>query len=176
MRVSPDFNRINANACVLSLMNGSIPQARLHIALFSGTPPTDDRLITMLTTASSVYWGGATIIAEWATSANLLADLNVHAVTSVVDAETMTWNLPLSVQAGQFVVAQAGTPTWFMARYTTSSAQGNGAFTDFCSGGIAQCIITGTVGDENSNAELKIVGGTVALNAPVRAADLRIKF
>ena len=174
MRVSPDFNRINANACVLALMNGNIPQGRLHIALFSGTPPTDDRLITMLSTSSSVSWGPSAI-AEWATSANFLADLNVQAVTSVVDVETMTWNVPLSVQAGQFVVAQAGTPTWFMARYTTS-AQGNNAFTDFYSGGNAQCIITGTVGDENSNAELKIVGGTVALNAPVRAADLRIKF
>lgn len=174
MRVSPDFNRINANACVLPLMNGNIPQGRLHIALFSGTPPTDDRLITMLTTASSIP-NISSAIAEWATSANFLADLNVQAVTSVVDVETMTWNVPLSVQAGQFVVAQAGTPTWFMARYTTS-AQGNNAFTDFYSGGNAQCIITGTVGDENSNAELKIVGGTVALNAPVRAADLRIKF
>lgn len=174
MRVSPDFNRINANACVLALMNGNIPQGRLHIALFSGTPPTDDRLITILTTASSVPWG-TSAIAEWATSANFLADLNVQAVTSVVDVETMTWNVPLSVQAGQFVVAQAGTPTWFMARYTTS-AQGNNAFSDFYSGSNAQCIITGTVGDENSNAELKIVGGTVALNAPVRAADLRIKF
>lgn len=175
MRVSPDFNRINANACVLPLMNGNIPQGRLHIALFSGTPPTDDRLITMLTTASSVPWGGASIIAEWATATNFLADLNVQAVTGVVDVETMTWSVPLSVQAGQFVVAKAGTPTWFMARYT-SSAQSNTAFTDFCSGSTAQCIITGTVGDENSNAELKIVGGTVALNAPVRAADLRIKF
>jgi hypothetical protein len=174
MRVSPDFNRINANACVLALMNGNIQQGRLHIALFSGTPPTDDRLITMLGTTPYVPRGGNTI-SEWATMANFLADLNVQAVTSVVDVETMTWNVPLSVQAGQFVVAQAGTPTWFMARYT-SSAQSNTAFTDFYSGGTAQVIITGTVGDENSNAELKIVGGTVALNAPVRAADLRIKF
>ena len=174
MRVSPDFNRINANACVLALMNGNIPQGRLHIALFSGTPPTDDRLITMLGTTPYVPWGGNTI-SEWATMANFLADLNVQAVTGVVDVDTMTWNVPLSVQAGQFVVAQAGTPTWFMARYTASTS-GNNAFTDFCYGGNALCIITGTVGDENSNAELKIVGGTVALNAPVRAADLRIKF
>lgn len=174
MRVSPDFNRINANACVLPLMNGNIPQGRLHIALFSGTPPTDDRLITMLTSLSSVPWGTSTI-AEWATAANFLADLNVQTVVSVVDVETMTWNVPLSVQAGQFVVAQAGTPTWFMARYTRSTSGGN-AFSDFYSGGELFGIITGTVGDENSDAELKIVGGTVALNAPVRAADLRIKF
>lgn len=174
MRVSPDYNRINASACILSLMNGPISQSRLHIALFSGTPPTDDRLITMVTTASSIT-NISSAIAEWATSANFLADLNVQAVTSVVDVETMTWNVPLSVQAGQFVVAQAGTPTWFMARYTRSTSGGN-AFSDFYSGGELFGIITGTVGDENSDAELKIVGGTVALNAPVRAADLRIKF
>lgn len=174
MRVSPDFNRINASANILALMNGSIPSNRLHIALFSGAIPTDDRLITLVTSASTVPWGSSPI-SEWATAANFLADLNVQAVVSVTDIETMTWTVPLSTQSGQFIVGQAGTPTWFMARYTNSTS-GNNAFGDFCGGGSAQVVIVGTVGDENSNAELKIFGGTVALNNPVRAADLCIKF
>ena len=49
-------------------------------------------------------------------------------------------------------------------------------FAGFAAGATAYEIIVGTVGDENSAADMKILGGAVVAGQPVRIADMRIKL
>lgn len=177
MRASKAFNSSMAMAALFQrITSGANVGANLiHVALFSGTPPTDDQLTAMNAATASQFTWNAAAISAFAVQAQMLANCAVQSIMPVMDFDNNILSLPIGGQANLATVAAAGTPTWFMLRMTTTaSASDNWA--GFTAGGNATIVITGTVGDENSNADMKILGGTVALNQPVRLADLRIKF
>jgi len=177
MRASKAYNSTQAMAALFQrLVPGSNVAANMiHVALFSGTPPTDDQLTALnAATASQFAWSAAAISA-FAAQYQMLANCAVQAITPTMDYDNNILSLPIGGQSSLATVAAAGTPTWFMLRMTTTASSAD-TWAGFVAGGNATVIITGTVGDENSSADMRILGGTVALNQPVRLADLRIKF
>ena len=177
MRASKAFNSSMAMAALFQRITAgaSLGANLMHVALFSGTPPTDDQLTALNTTSASQFTWNAAAISAFAVQAQMLANCAVQAITPTMDFDNNILSLPIGGQSNLATVAAAGTPTWFMLRMTTAASTAD-TWAGFIGGTNATVIITGTVGDENSNADMKILGGTVALNQPVRLADLRIKF
>ncbi|QZE58984.1 hypothetical protein MPK64_gp081 [Erwinia phage pEa_SNUABM_16] len=177
MRISKAYNSFMAMAALNQRMppNSNTAVNTIHVGLFSGTPPTDAQLSAMITTASTTAPWSASAISAFATAANFLGDVMCGVVPIAMDMDNNIMQIPLSAQANLATIAAAGTPTWFMMRLAQTASAAD-TFAGFTTGSNAYVIITGTVGDENSNADLKIVGGTVAMNQPLRIADLRIKY
>lgn len=145
-----------------------------HIGLFNGTVPTDAQLSALMTTvANAITWSPAAI-APFATAANFLGDLMCGTMPIVMDYDNNVIQLPFSAQQNLATIATSGTPTWFMMRL--AAAQAVDTFAGFSGGGTGYVVIVGTVGDENSTADLKIMGGTVTAGQPLRLADMRIKY
>ncbi|QZE57291.1 hypothetical protein MPK71_gp082 [Erwinia phage pEa_SNUABM_1] len=177
MRASKAYNSTQAMAALFQRMTpgSNIAANLIHVALFSGTPPTDDQLTALNTTTASQFTWNAAAIAAFATQTQMLANCVVQSIQPVMDYDNNILSLPIGGQSNLATVAAAGTPTWFMLRMTTAASAAD-TWAGFVAGTNATVVITGTVGDENSSADLRIFGGTVALNQPVRLADLRIKF
>lgn len=177
MRASKAFNSSMAMAALFQriTVGASLGANLMHVALFSGTPPTDDQLTALNTTSASQFAWGSAVISGFALPSQMLANCVVQAITPTMDFDNNILSLPIGGQSNLATVVADGTPTWFMLRITTATSTSD-SWAGFVAGANAAVIITGTVGDENSNADMKILGGTVALNKPVRLADLRIKF
>ncbi|QZE59659.1 hypothetical protein pEaSNUABM39_00079 [Erwinia phage pEa_SNUABM_39] len=176
MRVSKAYNSFMAMVAINTRLSpGSSSAANTtHIGLFNGTMPTDAQLSALITPiANAVTWSSATI-APFATATNFLGDLMCGAMPIVMDYDNNVIQLPFSAQQNLATIATSGTPTWFMMRLSAASAADT--FAGFAGGGTGYVIIVGTVGDENSTADLKIVGGTVTAGQPLRLADMRIKY
>lgn len=177
MRVSKAFNSFQAMAALnFRMVPGSYVAANTtHIALFSGTPPTDDQLTALLfTTANQIAWS-STAIAAFATQSNFLGDVVLNQFIPVMDYDNNVFQLSFSSQPNIISVSTSGTPTWFLMR-VTSTAAGGDAWNNFIAGTNGYVIMTGTVGDENSSADMRILGGSVTAAQPVRIADMRIKL
>ena len=177
MRVSKAYNTVQAQIALLGRLapGNTVTAGFTHVALFSGTPPTDDQLQTLLGTTNTMTSWSATLIAAFATQTNFLGNVALGAYVPTMDYDNNVLNLPLSAQPNLFTIATSGTPTWFMLRQC-SAAITQDAWANFVQGtNLYNCII-GTVGDENSAADLKIVGGTVTAGQPLRIPDMRIKF
>lgn len=177
MRVSKAYNTIQAQIALSFRMppGSAIAAGIVHVALFSGTPPTDDQLQTLLATTNTMTSWSASLISAFATQSNFLGNVTLGAFTPTMDYDNNVFNLPLSAQPNLFTIATSGTPTWFMLRQC-SAAITTDAWANFVQGTNLYNCLVGTVGDENSAADLKIVGGTVTAGQPVRVPDMRIKF
>lgn len=177
MRVSKAYNTLQAQIALCFRMppNSTIAAGIVHVALFSGTPPTDDQLQTMLATTNTMTSWSASLISAFATQTNFLGNVALGAFVPTMDFDNNVMNLPLSAQPNLFTIATSGTPTWFMLRQCSASITAD-AWANFVSGTNLYNCIVGTVGDENSAADLKIVGGTVTAGQPLRVPDMRIKL
>lgn len=177
MRVSAAFNSQQAMIALLPRLvpNTAVTDRTCHLALFSGPVPTDDQMMTLLGSAASVAPISAAAIASFATASNFLGSVALGSFTPVVDPDNMILQLPLSAQTNNIAVAASGTPTFFIFRQLTT-AQTASTFDAFAATGNAYTLLWGTVGNENSQADMKIVGGTVTAGQAIRPSDIRIKF
>ncbi|AWY08358.1 hypothetical protein HOT49_gp081 [Erwinia phage vB_EamM_Alexandra] len=177
MRVSKAYNSFGAMCAINTRMppSSNTGANNIHIGLFSGTMPTDDQLMALITTvANGVGWSAAAI-SGYATAANFLGDVTCGIMNIPMDIENNVIQLPFSAQQNLATIALSGTPTWFMMRLNTTASAAD-TFAGFTVAGSAQVIIVGTVGDENSAADMKILGGTVTAAQPLRLSDMRIKY
>ncbi|EBY9527524.1 hypothetical protein D5P86_00900 [Salmonella enterica subsp. enterica serovar Infantis] len=177
MRVSKAFNSLQAMVALnWRMVPGAYVAANTaHIALFSGTPPTDDQLAAMFsTTSGSTTWSSAAI-SQFATQSNFLGDVVLNQFIPNMDYDNNVLQLPFSSQPNLITVPTSGTPTWFLMRVTSVASAGD-AWANFIAGTNCYVLMTGTVGDENSSADMRILGGTVTVAQPVRIADMRIKL
>lgn len=69
-----------------------------------------------------------------------------------------------------------GTPTFFIALGTSTASTDASSWAAFISGTYAYSVIIGTVGDEDSNAEMKLVGGKIVAGQGYRFTDLAISY
>lgn len=176
MRVSKAYNSFMAMVSLNTRFSpGSNSAANTpHLALFNGAMPTDAQLMALTTVAANSITWTAAAIAPFATAANFLGNVMCGVMPIAMDYDNNVIQLPFSSQQNLMTIATSGTPTWFMMRL--SAAQAVDTFAGFSGGGVGYVVIVGTVGDENSTADLKILGGTVTAGQPVRASDMRIKF
>lgn len=177
MRVSKAYNTLQSQIALCTRMSpGSFVGGNLtHLALFSGTPPTDEQLQALLTTANTLTTWSAAAISAFATPTNFLGNVSLGTFTPTMDYDNNVLNLPLSSQPNVFNIAASGTPTWFMLRQCSAGTAVDN-WTGFTTGTNLHNCIVGTVGDENSNADLKILGGAVVAGQLLRVADMRIKL
>ncbi|QYW04754.1 hypothetical protein MPK74_gp086 [Erwinia phage pEa_SNUABM_7] len=176
MRVSASFN---SNQSLVNLLLRFVPNSTmldnvLHVGLFNGTMPTDDQILALLGSSQLPTWTAAAV-APFATASNFLGDLACLSIVPTIDPDALSLVIPLSSQANNFVIATSGTPTWFMMRLCAAASAGS-AFANWSASTTCSALVWGTVGDENSTADLKIVGGTVTANVAVRPSDIRIKL
>lgn len=86
---------------------------------------------------------------------------------------------PLTTAAAQGLVVNAGTPTWFLfgnvkstnVSTITNTASGS---PETVTGTKLGFTVLGTVGNESSTADMKIVGGTITTGAPYKFLDLDV--
>lgn len=177
MRVSKAFNSLQAMVALnWRMVPGAYVAANTaHVALFSGTPPTDDQLTAMLSTASGSTTWSAAPISQFATLSNFLGDVVLNQFIPVMDYDNNILQLPFSSQPNLITIPTSGTPTWFLMRVTSVASAGD-AWANFAAGTNCYVLMTGTVGDENSSADMRILGGAVTAAQPVRIADMRIKL
>lgn len=174
MRTSKAYNTLQAMTALVSRFQPGATSnaAYIHIGLFSGEPPTDDKLMSIIGGASSAATWPSTTLTP---SENFLGDVALGSITPVMDFDNNILVLPFSAQANQITIAKSDIPTWFILRVSTT---GNAAdnWTGFSASAPVWAVVAGTVGDENSNADMKILGGAVTAGQPVRIADMRIKL
>ncbi|WOL24650.1 hypothetical protein fHeYen902_304c [Yersinia phage fHe-Yen9-02] len=156
-----------------------------HIGVFSGDAAT-------ITTAMKAYyrdtakpltnpsnlevWDASTLATFGLTDTNFLGVFVCNeAVTRTIDSVTGSLTFNLSATGGDLISLKSGTPSVFVLRYSTV-ASSTVSFASFAASSGANVIMFGTVGDENSEADLKILGGALTQGQHYRMTDLTINF
>lgn len=101
-------------------------------------------------------------------------------VTIGQDATTRVRNRKINVNftavTTDLIGAANGTPTFFIAMRASSTGTDASTWAAFTSGSGVDEIIIGTVGNEDSDAELKLVGGSIVVGQGYRMTDLNIQY
>jgi hypothetical protein len=155
--------------------------------MFSGTMPTQAQVLAAMTGGSALYtnYGGTVDFTKLMTSlpdaVPLVYCRYASGVTPVYQGPDH-FTLPLTATSEQGIVINAGTPTWFMYGVYHTSVNANfyamqGGTTvrpDNTGGTLTGLTVFGSVGNENSTADMKVVGGTVTAGTPYKFLDLDI--
>ena len=155
--------------------------------LFSGTMPTSAQITSYLLGGSALYsnYGGTVRVSELLdslTDAVPLVYARYNSQIKPVYKSPDRFTLPLTATSEQGLVLNAGTPTWFMyaVMNNTNNATvyemigGTETRPDNAGGFISGFTVFGTVGNESSTADMKIVGGAVTTGTPYKFLDLDI--
>ena len=144
--------------------------------LFSGTVPTAAQLLAAADTITGQIKYD-TLVAN-STGRQLLAYCcyKESLIPEVRGPDHIVF--PLTKAEAQGLVVNEGTPTWFVFGAVKSTATGilnkAAATPETVSGVKLGFTVMGTVGNESSNADMKIVGGAITSGAPYKFLDLDV--
>lgn len=172
-------NNRGANSCLaLATVQAmfTAPATTTSIAFFKGTVPDLDALINSFAAGTNVISAAAMATALGATTDNCLAVQRLPLLTPTYDPQMNVWRVGLSALTGNVPGLASGVPTYAIIRQGTSTAAA-----DTWSGGFANAvnvanIMLFTVGDETSNAELRLLGGQIVSGQSYRMTDLQISL
>lgn len=85
-------------------------------------------------------------------------------------------NINFTAVTTDLIGAANGTPTFFIALRTGATGTDASTWAAFTSGSTVDAIMIGTVGNEDSDAELKLVGGSIVIGQGYRMTDLNIQY
>ncbi|AXG66478.1 hypothetical protein JA13_075 [Dickeya phage vB_DsoM_JA13] len=85
-------------------------------------------------------------------------------------------NVNFTAVTTDLIGAANGTPTFFVAMRSSASVTDASTWATFIGGTSVDDIIIGTCGNEDSDAELKIVGSNIVLGQGYRMTDLNIQY
>lgn len=85
-------------------------------------------------------------------------------------------NINFSNITSDLIGTVAGTPTFFVAMKTSAAGTDASSWAAMVSGTNLLDVIIGSVGDEDSNADLKLVGGKIVVGQGYRFTDFNIQF
>lgn len=150
------------------------------IGLFTGTMPALNNL------PPNINQGGMLTVAQMLTDlgvlqAQFLGSINFSNNVSrkpvlTHDITARKIGVSFSSITTDLIGAVAGTPTFFIAIGTSSAGTDASSWAAFISGTYAYSVIIGTVGDEDSTAEMKLVGGHIAVGQGYRFTDLALSY
>lgn len=90
--------------------------------------------------------------------------------------KTRKINVNFTAVTTDLIGAANGTPTFFIALRTSAAGTDASTWAAFTSGSAVDEIMIGTVGNEDSDAELKLVGGSIVIGQGYRMTDLNIQY
>jgi len=90
--------------------------------------------------------------------------------------KTRKININFTAVTTDLIGAANGTPTFFIALRTSAAGTDASTWAAFISGTAVDEIMIGTVGNEDSDAELKLVGGSIVIGQGYRMTDLNIQY
>lgn len=85
-------------------------------------------------------------------------------------------NVNFTAVTTDLIGAAAGTPTFFIALRTSAAGTDASTWAAFISGTYVDDFIIGTVGNEDSDADLKLVGGSIVSGQGYRFTDLNVQY
>lgn len=149
------------------------------IGLFSGVMPS---LIIPPSLTQAMALTPAQFMSDLGIAqAQYLGHINFTSATTrkpVLTNDTVNRKIGVSFSAitTDLIGAVAGTPTFFIAMSTIAASTDVSNYAAWVSGSGVDTIIMGTVGDEDSNAELKLVGGKIVVGQGYRFTDLSLSY
>lgn len=146
----------------------------LHIGLFKGEQQPMQRLFDN-SAPSNIYTWTNIATQLGLVQSNFLGSISCPALTPIFNPTARTLTLPLAPIAANLVGRADGVPTYYVARIGTANAANTWAGFN-AAGTITGALWTGTVGDEDSDAELRFVSGEIKLDQAYRFLDLSIQI
>lgn len=138
------------------------------IALFTGTTPDIDKAGTLFTSGNSVTC--ADVMASMGvTSSQCLGCMRLPVPTSNITENSI--HIFLSGMSRLLAATQSGTPTFAIIRGSVDVATTD-TYASFNSTSVAGEVLIVSVGDEKSNADIQILGGTMTSGQQYRLSDL----
>ena len=174
-----------ALSTILEIFTPTSTSIMCKVGLFNGTMPN---LILPDSIAQNFAIAPATFLAALGvTSAQFLGCQNYSTtagrkptVTIGQDPITKVKNRKINVNftavTTDLIGAANGTPTFFIALRTSAAGTDASTWAAFTSGTAVDEIMIGTVGNEDSDAELKVVGGVIVSGQGYRMTDLNIQY
>lgn len=157
--------------CKVGLFNGVMPNLIVPDTLAQNYTITPAALMTALGVTSAQFLG----CQNYSTTAGRKPSVTIgqDPVTRVRNRKI---NVNFTAVTTDLIGAANGTPTFFIALRTSAAGTDASTWAAFTSGTAVDEIIIGTVGNEDSDAELKIVGGVVVTGQGYRMTDLNIQY
>ena len=173
------INNRGANSCLALASLQAMFSATANftsIGFFKGAVPDLDTAVAQLTAGTNVINALTLANALGATTDNCLAVMRLPLMTPSYDPAMNVWRIGLSSLTGNVPGLATGVPTFAVIRQGTAVGA-----TDTWSGGFANGVgvsnaLVATVGDENSSAELRILGGQIISGQSYRMTDLQFSL
>lgn len=136
------------------------PSGRKLMAVYSGHVPTLEEFKSAITSTGVLDFK---LLRDTSPDRSLVAyTVYMEALPPVILGPDH-FSIPLARAAAQAIVQNPGTPTWFVFGNVDSGALDTNANNPEASADLKLgMVFIGTVGDENSDADMKLVGGAIA--------------
>ena len=143
-------------------------------AVYSGTPPTQAQILAATDSSSgNIKWD---VLRTALADRKLLAYVNTTKPLFAVRDGIDLVRIPLAALDTPATVVASGTPTWYIFGHVATGAITSPDTPDTASGIQLGNMITGTVGNENSAADIQIMGGNIAVENGYTFMDLTLRF
>ena len=161
-------------AAYLSSITNLASGVHKFAAVYAGTPPTKAQILAATDAATgNIKWDSLRSVM---TDRVLLAYVNTAKPLIAVRDANDAARIPLAALDTPAVVVANGTPTWYIYGHLVQGAfSGTDTPETITSVQMGNCVV-GSVGDENSSADVQIVGGTISTTNGYTFMDLPLKF
>lgn len=156
--------------CKIGLFSGTMPDLTLPSTLTQAHLLTPAQLMTALGVVQAQFLG----CQNYSTTAGRRPTVTVG--LNADGSKNRKVNVNFTAVTTDLVGAVAGTPTFFIALRTTAAGTDASTWAAMTSGTYVDDVIIGTVGNEDSDAELKLVGGSIVVGQGYRMTDINIQY
>ena len=157
--------------CKVGLFNGVMPNLIVPDTIAQNHTISPAAFMTALGVTSAQFLG----CQNYSTTAGRKPTVTIGQDTAT-RAKNRKVNVNFTAVTTDLIGAGNGTPTFFIALRTSSAGTDASTWAAFTSGTSVDEIMIGTVGNEDSDAELKVVGGVIVSGQGYRMTDLNIQY
>lgn len=156
--------------CKIGLFTGTMPDLILPSTITQAHLLTPAQLFAALGIVQAQFLG----CQNYSTTAGRKPTVTVG--TNADGSKNRKVNVNFTAVTTDLVGAVAGTPTFFVGLRTSAAGTDASTWAAMISGTYVDDVIIGTVGNEDSDAELKLVGGAVVVGQGYRMTDINIQY
>lgn len=174
------------NALAEVLNQHSWGNSRIHIAFFEGTMPDKahmDKWLTESTYAGRTLLGGLKAAIEdiAAADADQIGEYRTERATDIDMRAREEMRVIISPDPAEIGVLKTGTPTYFMMTgFASNATDVQMTFAQWAASGTRDIepkfVIIGTVGDEDSSADIRIEGGQLVSGFTYKLNDVTVNI
>lgn len=156
--------------CRVGLFSGAMPDLILPAAIAQNMIITPTAFLAALGVTQSQFLG----CQHYSRTAGRLPTVTVG--KNADGSRNRKININFTAVTTDLIGAANGTPTFFIGLRSSNVATDASTWAAFISGTGVDDIIIGTCGNEDSDAELKVVGGSIVTGQGYRMTDMNIQY